>query len=127
MIINAWLLYKRSSQQKGNPSTMKLSDFRTELGVSLCKQGKPITPGRGRPRNEIEDLIKQKKKKGPAAPGPPKDIQLDQLSHWQEFTDSHQRCKHPNCTAKTFSKCTKCNVYLCFHNKKNCFHVYHHN
>ncbi|KAG8256286.1 hypothetical protein J6590_072191 [Homalodisca vitripennis] len=72
---------------------MKLSDFRMELSVSLCKQGKPVTPGRDRPRNEVGELIQEKKKKGPEAPAPPKDIRFDQIAHWPQFTESRQRCK----------------------------------
>ncbi|KAG8329548.1 hypothetical protein J6590_083923, partial [Homalodisca vitripennis] len=64
--------------------------------------GKPVTPGRGRPRHEVGELIQEKKKKGPEAPAPPKDIRLDQVAHWPQFTESRQRCKFPNCSVKNF-------------------------
>lgn len=97
---------------------MGLADFRKELGVSLCRYGQPITPSRGRPRNEVEEEIAAKKRKGPTAAAPPKDVRLDQTSHWPEFSEVRQRCKLPGCSLKTFSKCTKCGVQLCLHNKK---------
>lgn len=126
-IVNSWLLYRRANQQKGNTKTLGLAEFRRDIGVTLCKYGHIITPTRGRPRNEVEELINVKKKKGPTAPAPPKDVRQDQTSHWPQFCEVRQRCKLPGCSAKTYSKCVKCGVYLCLHNKKNCFVEYHNN
>lgn len=125
VIVNAWFLHKRSCSERGVKPELGLAQFRTEIGVALCKYGQPITSSRGQSRNEVEVQLQLKQKKGPTATAPPKDVRLDQTLHWALFCDTCQRCKLPGCGAKTFSKCTKCDVHLCLHNKKNCFVTYH--
>jgi len=49
--------------------------------------------------------------------------------HWSQFTGSHGRCEVGSFTyqfqSRPFSKCTTCNVFLCFIDKKHCFAEYH--
>ncbi|KAL3246410.1 hypothetical protein MRX96_017872 [Rhipicephalus microplus] len=62
--VNAWLLYKRNAMSKRNV-----------LGRLMKK--------RGRPSNEsIKQASQEKRKRGPRAPAPTKDVRLDQAGHW---------------------------------------------
>ncbi|XP_046684860.1 piggyBac transposable element-derived protein 2-like [Homalodisca vitripennis] len=47
-VVNAWILHSTLSETKG----MTQKEFRTDLGVTLCKIGSVNTPKRGRPSND---------------------------------------------------------------------------
>jgi hypothetical protein len=53
------------------------------------------------------------------------DIRYDCFNHFPFWSETKSRCqldkKH-----YTFVKCSKCDVFLCLLNKRNCFHDYHH-
>lgn len=92
-IVNSWLLHKRIIAQKKKKnnldSTQKhisLADFREEFGISLCVSGQRLTPKRGRP-STLESVIETKRKKPNAAVQPPKNVRLDQVSHWSTDTN----------------------------------------
>lgn len=129
-IVNSWLLHKRIIAQKNNnldltQKHISLSDFREELGISLCVSGQQITPKRGHPASTLESVIEIRRNKPNAAVQPPKNVRLDQVSHWSTDTNKQSRCKMPGCSSYTWQKCTKCNLPLCVGKGKKCFFKYH--
>lgn len=121
-------IYRRCCKEKGEKKVIKLADFRTEVGLVLCKQGQPVTTPRGRPRNsDVEVEIQAKRLRGPAAAAPLKDVRLDQTSHWPQWGNDRQRCMMPDCPLKAYSYCGKCGVFLCDRKTQHCFTEYHNN
>lgn len=105
---------------------MSLSQFREDLGTSLCTTGKIITPTRGRPLKRpdtslnISDL-----KRVRTVNHIPNSIRFDHVSHWPKWNKTRQRCNLSNCKGFTFVHCSKCKNSLCFNKNKNCFVKYH--
>lgn len=125
-VINAWLLSKRVSKEKGTHQNREtLADFRETLALTLCKAGSLSTSTRGRPRSEEENVLVSKRRKVTSVSNVPTDIRWDQLSHWPKYLLSRQRCKLNECGGKTFIACSKCNVALCFNKDKYCFINFH--
>ena len=56
-VINAWLLYKRVSQQNGtNPKNLlNLAAFRVQLSVRLCKMGESLVPKCEKPSSLLQN------------------------------------------------------------------------
>lgn len=126
-IINSWLLYKRVLENK-KEKPVNLYDFRVELAETLCKKGLSMTKTKGRPSGSspnISKVLEARKRKFPRSHVPPKDIRLDETSHWATYMTSRLRCKLPNCDGFTFIKCEKCDVSLCLNKNKNCFKRFH--
>ncbi|PSN48689.1 PiggyBac transposable element-derived protein 3 [Blattella germanica] len=121
-VVNAWLLYKRHCQQmKEKP--MPLVHFRLEIANALLQSGKVVKRKRGRPTNEADDFVQPPRKRA-VHPAPVRNVRFDQIGHWSEHISNKQRCKL--CVeAKSRIKCSKCDVALCLHGKKNCFVQYH--
>lgn len=93
---NSWLLYRRIYAAKNSTNkTLNSADFRLEIAETLCKYK---TVNRAKRRSDIECLIQDKKKKGPAQHVPPKDVRLDQYGHWPIWANKRIRCKFPSCT-----------------------------
>lgn len=126
VMINSWILYKKV--KANDPlSKMPLAKFREEVALILCKIGSE-TPNakRGRPSmSEVESGITAKRHKGPVTAMPVKDVRLDGVCHWPEYMENRQRCKLPNCSRKTFIKCSKCGVALCINRDRNCYSEFH--
>ncbi|XP_046679337.1 piggyBac transposable element-derived protein 2-like [Homalodisca vitripennis] len=120
-VVNAWILH--SSMQEENKVSQK--EFRTELAVTLCSIGMKETPKRGRPSSSQNDPEVKKRMKASSAPRPPFPVVKDRTDHWPIWDDKRNRCKMDNCKGNTNVKCSKCNLNLCFHSKKNCFKAYH--
>ncbi|CAH1977511.1 unnamed protein product [Acanthoscelides obtectus] len=59
-IVNAWLLYRRVNDQKGDTKTLGLANFRIDLGETLCKIGIRQN-SRGR-KSDLEKKIQQKQR-----------------------------------------------------------------
>ncbi|XP_075726345.1 uncharacterized protein LOC119165464 [Rhipicephalus microplus] len=123
--VNAWLLYKRNALCKRDEYAERLlpfADFKMNVAASLGKAGKTVVKKRGRPSNEsIEQASQEKRKRGPTAPAPTKDVRLDQVGHWVLWSQKRQRCKIPGCTGICIRYGVKCEVHLCSTNKSNCF------
>lgn len=125
--VNSWILYKKVFEQKkleGKP--MSLSQFREDLGTSLCTTGKIITPTRGRllKKSDISSDISDLKRVR-TVNHIPDSIRFDHVSHWPEWNKTRQRCNLSNCKGFTFVYCSKCKKSLCFNKNKNCFVKYH--
>lgn len=122
-IVNSWLLHRRINKQKGNTKTMTLVDFRTDLALSLCKNGQKITPKLGRP--SIKEALIKKKRKTTGERAPTKSVQYDGIHHWPVTKEKIGRCKKPGCKSYTRMKCSNCEVTLCCGKNRTCFKEYH--
>lgn len=122
VVVNSWILLTSKQEIK----KMSQKDFRTELAVTLMTIGMSSTPKRGRPAGrEIIEQEGLKRLKASAAPRPPIPVIKDKTDHWPVWDEKRNRCKMANCKGNTNVKCSKCNLNLCFHSKKNCFTMYH--
>lgn len=55
---------------------------------------------------------------------PLKTVRSDNLNHFPNWTTNRQLCQ--NCSKfRSFTKCKKCKVYLCYNEKRNCFLDFH--
>lgn len=121
-VVNGWLLYKRHCQQR-KEKHMPLVHFRLEIANALLQSGKVVKRKRGRPSNEVDNSVEPPRKRS-VCPAPVNDVRFDQIGHWPVHNSNKQRCKL--CvTAKSRIRCSKCDVALCLHDKKNCFFQYH--
>ncbi|CAI6355121.1 unnamed protein product [Macrosiphum euphorbiae] len=118
-VVNSWLMYKKIT---GN--TMPLAKFREHLSVTLMQSG-IAKRGKGRPSGsfEIQENIKKKRTQTPSAPF--NEIRRDCLEHWPNYEQQRRVCKMPKCKFQSFTKCSKCCVYLCYNNDRNCFVDFH--
>lgn len=127
--VNAWILYRRHYQQrqerepsKGGKSKTFL-DFSSEIAEGLTRADKiNPTSSRGRPakRRSIEPVARGKK---PAVVLPIADVRYDQVGHWPQPISQKNRCR--NCEMTCRMKCSKCGVYLCLLEDRNCFKDFH--
>jgi hypothetical protein len=85
--------------------------------------GQPLK--RTRPFNTLDDEFEAKMKKSAASYIPPKDVRLDFVGHFPQWSDKKARCKLPNCKSKTYVNCVKCETHLCFRRESNCFSKFH--
>ncbi|RZF41578.1 hypothetical protein LSTR_LSTR000292 [Laodelphax striatellus] len=117
---NAWLLFKRESSLKLQPTKMTLKQFRFVLYESITKKERRV----GRPSNTDKENISKIKK--PVAPRPLDEVRKDRVDHFPVFVE-RGRCKF--CTdGQTTVQCEKCQQRLCFVvglNPRNCFYNYH--
>ncbi|XP_055914246.1 piggyBac transposable element-derived protein 3-like [Eupeodes corollae] len=123
VMANAWLLYRRVNKQAGRSENLSAADFRMEVAESLCKVG--MKQRASKRTSDVEQGLQAKKKKGPAQHAPPKEVRLDQTSHWPIWGEKRIRCKMPNCTGFTQTLCEKCGVGLCNNKTNNCFKDFH--
>ncbi|KAH9640927.1 hypothetical protein HF086_015622 [Spodoptera exigua] len=71
----------------------------------------------------IQDSVSEEKKiKKPATERLIDAIRYDAVDHWPEHTE-YQRCKYCK-KGQASTRCTKCNVHLCYVAKRNCFVAY---
>lgn len=124
-IVNSWILYRKVSKAN-QQKHLTLVQFRMEVADCLCRAGMHQGSKRGRPSaTAMEQQIVAKKKKGPTAYIPPKDVRTDGIGHWPLYTSDRTRCKKPACKKLTYVKCSKCGLHLCFNKDSNCFYEFH--
>lgn len=58
---------------------------------------------------------------------PSEEIRYDRIDHFPAIrhNKSQNRCRLESCSLKTNHYCTKCRVYLCIKEEKNCFVNFH--
>lgn len=121
-IINAWVLYRRVQKQKGLKAKLTIIEFRIQLAVTLMKLVTSTVPtNRGRPSSNANVTDVMLKKKAPRVSRPPKEVRLDLLDHWPEHTIQKMRCMRKGYRGFSRTKCTKCLIWLCYNDEKNCF------
>lgn len=122
-VVNAWLLYRRHCTQLKEDNVMCLLKFKMIITHSLLLSGKiKNTPKRGRPSKTPSPAEKRRL----FANRPVDDVRYDNIGHWQIPVEvaKKQRCKL--CIkAYTTTMCSKCNIYLCYTTKRNCFFTFH--
>jgi hypothetical protein len=70
-----------------------------------------------------DSVAEDKKIKKPMTERPVDAVRYDGVEHWPEHTE-YQRCKYCK-KGQASTRCSKCNVYLCYVAKRNCFVAYH--
>lgn len=72
--------------------------------------------------SKVRKTTKQTKSKKPSD-----GIRYDCVGHWPEIDSKKNasRCKNETCTFKTHFFCSKCKVYLCIRQHRNCFRQFH--
>ena len=124
-LANSWILHKRIAKEK-DLTQITFFEFRKDVAFCLMKTGQKASIKRGRPSTgTLEEMMAAKKKGGPAQHAPPKDVRLDQVGHWVNWTDGRVRCKFPKCKGFAQTMCDKCGVHQCCNKKNNCFKNYH--
>ncbi|XP_059161134.1 piggyBac transposable element-derived protein 3-like [Physella acuta] len=124
MLVNAWLSYRRVTGLLGysKRDTMNQRKFQARLATLLIQFENSSERKRGRPSAECskESLVKRRRLQT-LLPNP--QIATDGYNHFIIKNDNHQRCRL--CSLKTKNVCEKCNVFLCFTEKRNCFREFH--
>ena len=135
--VNAWILYRRHRKQLEIPKKQELPllDFVLEISEGLISSNKVVQreatsnkqgrPSKRRSSEEAGPSSGVKVGRKPSTPLPSNDTRYDQLGHWPNPTkDNRSRCRF---CKDGFSKifCSKCKVYLCLREGKNCFVDYH--
>lgn len=111
-LVNSWIIYKKVHGNK-----LTLAKFKEEVAVSLSQQYKKPTRGR---RYFLENQITIRRKRKPYQKL--KFGYMDCITaHWPHWSTERRQCKKPGFTDKTFRKCEKCEVYLCYGKDKMCF------
>lgn len=122
-VVNSWLMYRRYCEQLKIHKYDPLIIFKNDVAHALLFSGKDKVKKRGRPTSNTKFSPSQKKYK--ISPRPNNDIRFDSYDHWPESIKDKKRCKLCINSYST-TKCTKCQVTLCYNGKKNCFKDYHH-
>ena len=123
--VNAWILYRRHFEQNGYPKKEQKSMlvFSSEIAHALIHADK-VAPNssRGRPmkRKSVEAVPRGK---NPVQPLPIADLRYDQVGHWPKPTSKKNRCRLCSMTCRM--ECSKCKVYLCLLEDRNCFIDFH--
>jgi len=136
-VSNSWLEYVEDAKKLKIPKKkiMDLLNFRMRLAEELIYVGKTVTPPskkKGRPTNTPSPVVKTKlysetQKMMLVDSRPPTSVQHDSINHLPNYDARKEstRCKNTGCKGRTHVYCDKCNVYLCFSSKSNCFSVFH--
>ncbi|KAJ8386987.1 hypothetical protein AAFF_G00161640 [Aldrovandia affinis] len=93
IIVTAWLLYRRDCEGTGmgKKEHMKVYAFKSYIAEALCKSGKSLERKKGRPSSTIAGQCEEKRRKGPAAPIPVRDVRLDATAHWMIMAEKKGR------------------------------------
>lgn len=139
--VNAWILWRR----KNTNEYLSLFNFKQAISEHLCKAGKSLPRKRGRPslaasRSEESPTTSRGGSPAVSNPGTPtskrirkrpekhqefplNSVRTDNKGHWPEWQKNRQHCQL--CSMKTYTKCSKCKVFLCYNDKRNCLFLFH--
>jgi len=120
-IVNSWLMYKRHCKQLNIKKYDSLLTFKMNIALGLLKAGKDKIKTR-KSLSLTPPSKTTKKYKRLNAPVP--DVRFDGYQHWPEYMKDKKRCK---LCVQPYSrtKCSKCDVALCYNASRNCFKSYH--
>lgn len=126
-IVNAWLLYRHILNKTGVKTVKPLVTFKAEVAHGLLTYGRIYTSRKGTPTTSRQP---SESPSGRLQPGPSRlvtvDSRLDNIGHLPQLTINKNRCKNCNDrNAYSRTKCIKCDAYLCYTTKRNCFIDYH--
>ncbi|XP_026323631.1 piggyBac transposable element-derived protein 3-like [Hyposmocoma kahamanoa] len=140
-IVNCWIMYVRCCNQEGIEPKDKLGllQYRLNVATAMARfSGGRVDPDfTSRPsisREEVDQPTvsternegEPKKKYRAVVPLPNPEVRLDGVGHLPRFMDDKfpSKCRHPQCSSRCRTICTKCKIYLCVM-KNNCFEMYH--
>ena len=121
MIINSWIIMN-SCRNGTNHRSFRLFHFKSEVARFLLQKPKlqvlqsvPVGVILDVGESDEEDQPPIKKKRE-AASNVSRLTRYDGFNHGPVFVSAlnNTRCKNENCSGKTYWKCSKCNVHLCF-------------
>ena len=120
-LIQAWLLYRRHCRARGTSkkSTLNHRKFQAAVATALIMVDVPVQQ-RGRPSGEVVKIYAPKTSRVQQ----PDDVRYDLVGHFPIKLTKRGRCflRKDGFTTTT---CEKCDVRLCFNEKRNCFRGYH--
>lgn len=126
-IVNAWLLYRKILKNANVKKVKPLIIFKLEVAHGLLTYGRSYSLKKGTPpssRHHSESPSDRLYHPGPSRLIT-QDSRFDNVGHLPIYSKKN-RCKNcQNKNAYSRMKCLKCNVHLCFTEKKNCFYDYH--
>lgn len=126
---NAWMEYRNDCRKIGKPAkdTHDLLSFRLALAEALVAIPKTnnVEWSSESEKDEAETPPQPKRYRPADQPCPEK--RMDCFNHWPEELDlkSARMCRRKDCKSRTRTRCTKCDVFLCFSKKNNCFKLHH--
>jgi len=111
-VVNAWLLYKKTTAQNGGQDSsgrkiMRLHEFKLSVASALCCSGLNNRSEKksGRP---VETVHSAKRRK--ICPRVANDVRTDGVQHWPKWCTSRGRCKRKGCKGTSRVTCSKCKV-----------------
>ena len=122
--VKAWILYRRQSQQhQEKVDTARKSKTLLEFTEGIINADKVnSSSARGRKQRSIDPVPRGKK---PTNPLPVHDVHYDQVGHWPEPVSQRNRCRVCEMTCRM--TCSKCRIYLCLMEGRNCYREFHNN
>lgn len=125
-MVNAWLLYKRDCELLGvtGSAVHKLRRFQAMVAQGLIEVGtakKSCWPSLDNNDSTVSLRLPRMVRVKPSD-----DARYDQVAHWPVKKEKRRRCSVCK-TIKTDTNCEKCQVPLCFNERRNCYREYHHN
>ncbi|XP_033823196.1 piggyBac transposable element-derived protein 2-like [Periophthalmus magnuspinnatus] len=120
-LVQAWLLYRRHCSALAMPKKdiMKHRNFQAALATALIMTN-VLVAQRGRPTGEVATVYSPRASRVDQ----PDDVRHDNVGHLPVKVGNRGRCKVCK-NGFTDTSCVKCNVRLCFNEKRNCFMAYH--
>lgn len=138
MVINSWIIMRKQYGNLNDEATsqgpFRLFHFKLQIAQYLLQSpGIPQPPVRpsdsalGDSSSDDEGDQPPRKKPREMTSRVLRSLRYDGTNHWPVFVSNknNTRCKYEACTAKTYWKCSKCNVHLCIDSRKNCFQEFH--
>lgn len=140
-MVNAWLLWRRVNEN----TYMPLFDFKLAVSEHMRKAGKVISKAKKRGRSASLLGTPTSSRAGtpnsmPGSPVPSKrsrkaparhqdlpltSVRTDNVDHFPIWV-KNQRQLCQNCSKlRSYTKCEKCEVFLCYNEKRNCFKDFH--
>lgn len=106
------------SRKRGRPSNVTENDSRDGTPLGFASRGSPALSNPGTPTQP-----KKIRKRGRPQDLPLLSVRSDHVDHMPEWQKKRQKCQLFD--KKTFTKCRKCKVFLCYNDKRNCLVKFH--
>ncbi|CAK1599853.1 unnamed protein product [Parnassius mnemosyne] len=124
-VSNSWLQFKRDQIDKGVPlkKIQQLRFFKLDLGEKIIEMYTNEETVSADSEEEVNAPTKRKKGK-PTLPLPSMKRRQQAAKHMPLFENKQARCRHCHYN-KSRTKCSTCNVSLCFTKYRNCYKEFH--
>lgn len=116
-VINAWLCYKRSLNER-----IDLLTFKSSVANSFIQLGVDDSKKRGRP-SSLSPGNEHSKKKKVAKVNVLPELRFDGINHWptKNVNTREHCCRLPTCKRRTRYMCRKCGIHVC----PDCMELFH--